>query len=204
MIPLEQIRIFFEATRFSHPPGEPPPWANSVERWYQLDAYAYGFLHAFSRWKNVGNRPDAIVLASPHASNETDAAFVRSHGMSPTRFVHTLPNVRSAPLCQLLEWSGPVISVHRDPTTLAYGLGQAIELCLARMDTVWLLGALRENEGYLAYGFQIGAGHGKLCVTKREGPDNVPDDRNLLRRLLDGVTGETGLVGGYAVRNVGP
>ena len=111
----------------TYPPKEPPVWAPQVERWYQLDPYAYLLPEAFSQWeKEVESRPDVQFLASGGASNVTDQAFVMSRATSPTKFVHTLPNIRSSSLLAVMRWEGPVFSLHRDPHTLAAAFREAI------------------------------------------------------------------------------
>ncbi len=103
----------FNLTQWQHPletlPTSPPEWASLVERWYQLDAPSY--LLCQSYWESKSKLtapPDLILLNSPQTSFVTDRAFCQT--LSPSKFVHTLPNVRSSALLQLLEWRGPLFS----------------------------------------------------------------------------------------------
>jgi hypothetical protein len=111
---------FFHAA-IPYPAPEAPTWAGCVERWYQLDPFAYLLPEAFTRLEKQleKTRPSLQFLACSGASNLTDAAFVKSQASSPTKFVHTLPNIRASSLLSVMRWNGPVYSLHQDPFTLA-------------------------------------------------------------------------------------
>src|SRR4051812_32368269 len=85
---------------FEYPTQVEPSWSKAVSRWYQLDAFAYGLVEGYDRFKKHLCKPSLIILASPEASNETDRAFVETGALSPSKFAHTLPNIRCSPLCQ--------------------------------------------------------------------------------------------------------
>ena len=109
------------------PATKTPAWAGLVDRWYQLDAPAYGFAQAYSNSKNeLGPHPGLIIIASPRASNTTDRAFASGGAASPSRFVHTLPNIRSVSLLQVMGWHGPLLCVQDDPRTIRHALDQAL------------------------------------------------------------------------------
>lgn len=59
--------------------------------------------------------------------------------MSPSKFVHTLPNIRAVPLLQVMEWAGPLICIQNDPQTPKSGVEQAL-LYLETLNTVWVIG----------------------------------------------------------------
>ena len=121
------------------PATETPSWAPKVERWYQLDHPAYSMAHAYSVLASVvGPAPHLMILASPRASNDTDFAFASTGASSPSKFVHTLPNIRAVPLLQVMEWAGPLLCVQNDPSTVRSGLEQALHY-LTTCDRVWVL-----------------------------------------------------------------
>lgn len=114
---------------FSFPASQEPAWANRVERWYQLDAPAFGLTETYWHHREALRDPPAwIFLCSPRASNDTDAHFAQTTTPSPAKFVHTLPNIRSAPLLQVMNWSGPVLCIQKDPNTILTGLNEALEM----------------------------------------------------------------------------
>lgn len=120
----------------------PPVWAPSVDRWYQLDAPAFALAEAWTRWSDLP-APGFIVGASMGASNGSDRAFAeapRAH-----RFVHTLPSVRYAALCQVMRWAGPILCVQRDPSTLVAGLETALDFFDGK--ECWVLGARPHADG---------------------------------------------------------
>jgi len=141
---------------FSFPATEPPAWAGAVERWYQLDAPAFGLPHAFEHWRlrDVGLRkPDFLVFASPDGSNPTDYDFALSlkatGAASPSKFVHTLPNSRSSALLQVMNHGGPMICVQNDPATFVTGLALAFERVHpgGSPTSAWVLGVTGLDEG---------------------------------------------------------
>jgi hypothetical protein len=113
-----------------------PLWKDDVERWYQIDGPAYGLCEMF--WQNKSDletKPQAVLLNSPEASYKTDLAFCKT--LSPSKFVHTLPNVRSSSLFQLMKWSGPLYSFVRPSTEI---LEEAKNFLKAGIyDRVWLI-----------------------------------------------------------------
>jgi hypothetical protein len=82
-----------------------------------------------------------MIVSSPRASNATDRAFTSSGASSPSKFVHTLPNIRAVSLLQVMEWRGPLLCVQDDPQTIRH----AIDLALAYFESdaelrsVWVL-----------------------------------------------------------------
>jgi hypothetical protein len=114
---------------FSFPPAREPEWAPLVERWYQLDAAAYGVTEVYWRHRDRLQKPPSwILLCSPGASNATDRAFAHAAQPSPAKFVHTLPNIRSAALLQAMKWAGPVLCVQNDPNSILTGLREGLDL----------------------------------------------------------------------------
>jgi hypothetical protein len=127
---------------FQFPAPNEPAWSPQVERWYQLDAAAYGLVQSYSELnKQLGESPDMMILASPKASNVTDQAFALSGASSPSKFVHTLANVRAAPLLQVMQWGGPVLCVQHDPQTILCGINQAVGFMETdrKLHRVWVL-----------------------------------------------------------------
>lgn len=151
------MKILYEEVPL--PLSGPPAGAEAVDRWYQLDPASLSLVEFWSRQLRHLPRPDAILLASPHASNESDERFFESGLSSPQRFVHTLPNVRSAPLCQLLQWRGPMLCVQRDPLTFSTALEEGERWLAPDRRQVWVLGVQKldlNRYGVLLFGLTFG------------------------------------------------
>lgn len=105
-----------EDLRFTVDPfvKEEPAWVTEVPRWHQLDPVTFAVVEAGSRlrrdhlrvWKA---RPDSLWLPAKGGSNIADHGFVRTGSRSPSRFVGTLPSIRSSSLTLLMNWRGPVL-----------------------------------------------------------------------------------------------
>ncbi len=120
-----------------YPAKAEPEWSSLVERWYQLDTPAYVLAETYWRLRDkLSARPEWLLLASPGASNLTDAQFAASGASSPAKFVHTLPNIRSASLLQVMRWSGKVLCLQNDPSSLLTALHEAV--WLAEEGRVWI------------------------------------------------------------------
>ena len=152
------IKMNYRSYEFSYPTESEPKWSNIVERWYQLDAAAFGIADALSFWKDqLKTRPDLVILASPGGSNHTDGLFTQSGATSPSLFVHTLPNIRGSSFCQVMEWNGPVLCIQNDPTTRLTAIREALESFDEETQTVWIVGVTQtgpaesQNEKYTAY-----------------------------------------------------
>ncbi len=136
-------------------------WQERVERWYQLDDAAKILCETYwQKREELGANPDWLILASPGASNQTDHKFVSAPTPSPATFVHTLPNIRGAPLLQLMQWTGPVLCIQKDPNTLTSALAEAMALARSEEARVWVAGCAYENgqwsaEFYVAEGGEI-------------------------------------------------
>jgi len=132
-----------------------------MERWSQLDEAAQNLCAAYWEKRSaLGAPPDWIILASPGASNHTDRQFVTAAVPSPAKFVHTLPNVRGAALLQLMQWSGPVLCIQKDPETLETALSEAQALAKSESARVWVASTRCEkgvwsSEFYVADGSEI-------------------------------------------------
>jgi hypothetical protein len=125
-----------------YPAKETPAWAAKSDRWYQLDAPAYSLAQAFDLMKaDLGVKPDFLILASPRASNLTDRDFAASGASSPSKFVHTLPNIRASSLLQVMEWAGPMLCVQNDPQTIVSALEEAFVLFEAEeaLKRIWVV-----------------------------------------------------------------
>ena len=97
-----------------------PEWSTKVERWYQLDAYAFGLCEAFFHLPNKDF--NSLILASPEASNETDFHFSHHSIASPQKFVHTLPNVRASVGLQAIGKKSPLICMQNSPYSMSSAL----------------------------------------------------------------------------------
>jgi hypothetical protein len=67
-----------------------------------------------------------MIVASPCASNATDRLFAVNGASSPSKFVHTLPNVRAVSLLQVMAWHGPLLCLQNDPVTVRLAIDQAL------------------------------------------------------------------------------
>ena len=152
---------------FEFPLKAMPSWAPLVERWPQLDAASVGLAQAYTHFREeLGRAPAWILLASPQASNDTDGLFVASGAASPSKFVHTLPNIRSAALLKLMEWSGPLLCLQKDPETLKSALIEGAGLLQSGAGPVWIA-HLEKNKGWAASFFVLSAAdEGNLRLQK--------------------------------------
>lgn len=146
---MPHLRVFEHA--FNFPANHPPDWSEKVDRWYQMDAFAFGACDAFSKFKSeLGRLPDFVFLASREASNRTDRIFVEGGSISPSKFVHTLPSVRSAPLFEISGLSGPCLCIQNDPSTEITGLVEAAMISDFESGTVWMFSIEPRELGYRA------------------------------------------------------
>jgi hypothetical protein len=141
---------------YEFPVKTAPKWSASVERWYQLDAYAFGMADAAHVWGG-DVRPDIVFLASAGGSNVTDSEFATAGARSPALFVHSLPNVRSSAFCQVLDWHGPLYCIQSDPGTFEAATEEARRSFRADGKIAWVIGIEKTKTGYLARRFRIGA-----------------------------------------------
>lgn len=173
------MKLAYHHAKVAYPAKEPPSWAPLVERWYQLDPYAYLLPEAFTRF-GLGPRPASMLLASAGASSLTDHAFAAGGAVGPTKFVHTLPNIRASSLLSVMRWGGPVISLHRDPFTLAFAFREAIER--AGDGECWVWNAGEDGNVHLfRFGPLDGATHS--CGAGPVSPP--PSDLEILRSFWD-------------------
>ncbi len=176
----------------------PPSWAAAVDRWYQLDAPAFALAEAWTQWNSTAAlpMPKFIVGASATASNASDRAFAESPRAH--RFVHTLPSVRYAALCQVMRWAGPLLCVQRDPATLAAGLATAMDFHAACGET-WVLGARPTTLGARVDFLRLGRDvTGSLVVTRDDAMGRpVAADTDLTRALVAGA--RMALEGGWCL-----
>lgn len=125
-----------------------PEWAKLVPRWYQLDAPAMALAETYWKFRtSLGDSPYTLILASPEGSNDTDRTFARALVPSPAKFVHTLANVRIAPMLQLMNWHGPVYCLQKDPFTLTSALCEASWLARETPEKdIWFVSAIEHEQ----------------------------------------------------------
>jgi 3-oxoacyl-[acyl-carrier-protein] synthase-1 len=141
-----EVRAQVFKGNFHLPLKEPPAFLSKIDRWYQLDGAALSLTLAYNDWRTMLPVPDRIFLASPSASNETDWEFTQSGGISPAKFVHTLPNVRSTALLQAMNWTGPVLCLQDGRETFLSAVKQAIMTARDLGETVWVAGLYRDHQ----------------------------------------------------------
>ncbi len=139
------IQIRNHVISITHPTKTTPEWSDHVERWYQLDAAAFAVAESYWRLKDQFTRmPDLIIMGSFGASNLTDYHFaqsVLSGTPSAQKFVHSLPNVRSSSLCQVMRWHGPLLCIQQDPNSFETAVSEARRLIKAGgPGNVWCIG----------------------------------------------------------------
>ncbi len=136
---MKRAGLNYYGFNFIHPAPTEPAWKDKISRWSQLDFASYGLIEAYLTWVASVTRPNFMILASPGASNETDRKFALGGGSSPSLFVHTLPNIRCSPLCQVMEWSGPVLCIQKDPYTFISGVREGYSLLNSENPVVWVI-----------------------------------------------------------------
>lgn len=85
-----------------------PDWSSKIKRWSQLDNESFVVAEATQRSLSLLGNPDQLIILSSQGSAHTDYLFAHSKKISPTYFVHTLPNVRSLAFSSITSWEGPV------------------------------------------------------------------------------------------------
>jgi hypothetical protein len=132
------------------PPQGEPAWASVVARWHQLDESTYAVVEAAYRyskafpkeWELV--RPKSIWIAAPGGSNIADDDFVVHGSRSPSRFVGTLPSIRSSSLALLMNWRGPVMCLQNGEKTLLQGFEEVYwHLISSYSEPAWLITSTR-------------------------------------------------------------
>lgn len=134
--------VVFYRQHFAYPPKKEPDWKSRCERWYQLDAPAYGMTEGCSRFVNTYPTllpPQLILCACPGASNLTDFKFAQTGAVSPAQFVHTLPNVRLSSVLQVMGWSAQVLCLQDGPNTRAHALFEAFKMSQAEEQRIWVM-----------------------------------------------------------------
>ena len=151
MTGMEWYRHSFEFPRLSE-----PEWSLKVERWYQLDAAAFALAETFWRHRaSLKQRPEWLLLASPLASNVTDAQFALSATASPAKFVHTLPNIRGASLLQVMDWSGQVLCLQNDPTTVTTAISEGMQMVKTTGRETWVLSVTGHEKEFTGHIFAL-------------------------------------------------
>lgn len=103
-----KLGLDFSLNEIIHDSINEPVWAPKIKRWSQLDQESFAVAEATHRCLNFLGKPDQLVILSSQGSAQTDFLFAHSKKISPSYFVHTLPNVRSLAFSSLTAWEGPV------------------------------------------------------------------------------------------------
>jgi hypothetical protein len=96
-----------------------PLWSEKIKRWSQLDDASLVLAHVahdnldFLTWDF-----NQLVLVSNQGSGKTDYQFVTDAKISPSNFVHTLPNVRSVVFSMATGWEGEMFCLSHGKNTL--------------------------------------------------------------------------------------
>ncbi len=137
------MKIHLYRFPFDFPFAKDPEWSSKVDRWYQLDAAAFGLTELV--W-NLKDKPDLIFLGSQDASGTSDKLFVQSDATSAVRFAHTLPNVRCSPFLQAKGWSLPVFCSQYGNSTLSNAVCNAQMLLGNSFKKIWILSVLPDQK----------------------------------------------------------
>ncbi len=190
------IEVRTSTYAYTFPAQGEPVWKEKVDRWYQLDAAAFGLADAAHYWKQSGSpsRPDFVLLASHGASNDSDAKFAREGASSPSKFVHTLPNIRATAFCQVSAWSGPLLCLQKDPGTIVAALTEASEFVSPQYPTVWILGVNSLGSGkWEAYRFELKLNEAqKTPRTLTLEPGEATTDEALWQRISESIGNREG------------
>jgi hypothetical protein len=179
------ISLRFHRHSYLFPATEEPSWKHLVDRWYQLDAFAYGLADAASRWQEKTRRPGLLILASPGASNESDFRFASTGASSPSKFVHTLPNVRASSLCQVMNWTGPLLCLQNDPHTCQTALKEAVLFSSDHCPLIWVAGVRRLSEGiYESYLFECSYSTSEEAPSLKFPWEELLEDETLFSRMV--------------------
>ena len=202
---MKKLGLKWLSYNYEFPVKTEPQWKDLVQRWYQLDAYAFGLVEASTRWKDSLSTPDLIILASPTASNETDKLFAEKGAFSPAHFAHTLPNIRCSPLCQVMKWSGPVLCVQRDPSSQIQGLKEGFELLGQEFPVIWILSVFKRSDQYSAHCFQLSESTENLEFQKTNALDanKRKSDKDLHNFLSTGAKSSVFDFGAYEIKRRG-
>ncbi len=153
------MKLHLYQFNYSFPFQSDPEWSSKVDRWYQLDAEAYGLTELV--WR-IEEKPDLIFLASQEASNSSDRLFIESEMTSAVKFAHTLPNVRCSPFLQAKQWTMPVLCTQFGPKTFSSAVENAFGFLGSPYRRILILNVCRSlpsNESgtsrYSAYALQI-------------------------------------------------
>lgn len=182
---------------FTYPAAQEPSWRQKVERWYQMDAASYGFCELAVRAPSQ-RAPDCMFLTSPAGCKEMDLQFVKTGALNPSKFVYTLPSIRSSALLQVLEWHGPLLCLQNGDSSLAAGLCEAALLANSGKSS-WLLGYLQTSSN-LAFRLVIGA-EGPFALERADNSDETPiKDSALLEWLRTPNKSAPGLGSGWNLK----
>ena len=126
-----------------------PLWASYVKRWHQLDDESYAVAEATSINIEKISSPDCVVIVSPEGSLNTDFKFSHNDSISPSMFVHTLPNVRSLSYGLIANWEGPVFCLTQGEHSLVTALDQFGKMMRSgRNDNILFISVNKQDTTY--------------------------------------------------------
>ncbi|MBA2405289.1 MAG: hypothetical protein H0V66_11005 [Bdellovibrionales bacterium] len=142
-----------------------PAWAGKIKRFSQLDQESFVVAEVTHRCLNFLGKPDQFIILSSHGSSQTDFLFAHSNKISPSYFVHTLPNVRSLAFSSLTAWEGPVFCFSQGKHSLVRCLN---EIALVHHGVKTLILNLNKVDGiYYCDFYKIGKAQGNGLVLER-------------------------------------
>lgn len=148
-----QLKYLFH--NISPDPVHGPAWAGEIKRWSQLDKESFAVAEATAKSLNFLGNPEQVILLSSQGSSPTDYLFAHSNKLSPSYFVHTLPNVRSLVFSKLSGWEGAMFCFSQGKYSLVMFLNEAL---LAHSTVKTLIINLNHVDGvYQCDFYQLGA-----------------------------------------------
>lgn len=178
-----------------------PLWADKIKRWSQLDDASWVVAQAASISKDFLTPVEQTILLSSQASNDADSHFAQASKISPSAFVHTLPNVRYLALASVTGHAGRMWCLSQGSASLVTFLREA---CLAHAGvTTLVVNVNRRPDHFECDFYQLAAlldGADFLLELRKDSrPGALVDDETLRRLLLSRSPAE--LSPGLMLRN---
>lgn len=148
--------------------GKAPAWANKIQRWSQLDAQSYAVAESTFRHLDFFSDIDQFIILSSQGSFQTDYLFAHGAKLSPSSFVHTLPNIRSLAFSQISGREGVMFCFSQGKHSLIKFFNEAI---IAHQTKVSLVLNLNKRGAFYECDFyRLGpVSHGPYCLEKLSG-----------------------------------
>ncbi len=168
-----------------------PSWASKVRRWNQLDGESFCLAEA-SFYYDSEVLPCSVVLLASEGSLNTDRAFQNSAKVSPSLFVHTLPNVRMLSYSLMSGFEGEMICLNKGKQTLGLALAQNAYMFdgLGLKKILFIQVTKKDEAFYTCDFFELSKTQGRddYCIEiDKSKPfiEEVCDEDNILREKIE-------------------